>query len=157
MLESEREMDANYFIFSTGGDWDSTTLYNNADEYLADQLYIEIKSGRDDNGNPTRGGLSNGGNMTAYVSPQGSNGQQVSIFPSRIDLEFPLHKICLFNDTPNFQFEVTRIELDGVDVSNQVVDFLVNIDALKNDVQAYLMMYKHHLLGSDEVATLNLL
>lgn len=150
-------MPTNYFIFSTGGDWDSTTLYNNGDECLADQLYLDLKSGRDDYGNLRKGGLSDGGQMTAYVSPQGENGAQVGVFPGKIDLSFPMHKITIENDTPNFMIEFTKVFLDGQDISQQVTDLFVNIDAINNEVKAYVMMYKPHFLGADEVATINLL
>ena len=150
-------MPENYFIFTTGGDWDSTTLYNNGDEYLADKLSIELKTARDDMGNPTRGGIANGGTMAAFVSPQNSNGQQEGIFPGKIELEFPLHKLTVVNDTPNFMIEATQILLDGADVTNQIIDLVIDIDAVNNDVQGYLLLYKHHVLGSDEIATLNLL
>jgi len=149
-------MPTNYFIFSTGGDWDSTTLYNNGEEYMADRLYIELKSGRDEFGDICRGGLSNGGDMVAYVIPQDS-GREVGIFPGRIDLEFPLHKITLINETPNFAIEFTQVILDGQDVTNQIVDFTTNIDPINNDVQAYILLYKPHFLSADEVATINLL
>ncbi len=150
-------MPTNYFIFSTGGDWDSTTLYNNGDEYLADQLYLELQSGRDDYGNLSKGGLTRGGQMTAFVSPQGSNGSQVGIFPGKIEMQFPVHKVTIENETPTFLIEFTKVLLDDEDVTAQVTDLLVNIDAVNNDVQAYVMMYKPHFLSSDEVATINLI
>jgi hypothetical protein len=150
-------MPSNYFIFSTSGDWDGTTLYNNGDEYVADRLYIDLKAGRDDYGNYMRGGLVNGnGEATALVVPQGTS-QEVGIFPGKIDLEFPMHKVTLTNDTPQFAIEFTRIVLDSVDVTDQVVDFVTDIDAVNNNVQAYIMLYKPHFLSADEVATMNLL
>ncbi len=149
-------MPTNYFIFSTGGDWDSTNLYNNGNEYMADRLYLDLKAGRDEWGNFTRGGISNGGDMTALVVPQGS-GQEMGVFPGKIDLEFPAHRITVQNDTPQFAIEFTRILLDGVDVTDNVVDFVTDIDAINNNVQAYIMMYKPHFLSADEVMTINLL
>ncbi|MHB8635094.1 MAG: hypothetical protein ACYC96_01320 [Fimbriimonadaceae bacterium] len=150
-------MPSNYFIFSTSGDWDSTTLFNNGDEYVADRLYIDLKAGRDDFGNFVRGGLVNGSaDATALVVPQGTT-QEVGIFPGRIDLEFPTHKVTITNDTPQFAIEFTRIVLDGADVTEQVVDFVTDIDAVNNNVQGYIMLYKPHLLAADEVATINFL
>ncbi|HLK14022.1 MAG TPA: hypothetical protein VKT78_04390 [Fimbriimonadaceae bacterium] len=150
-------MPSNYFIFSTGGDWDSTTLYNNGDEYMADRLYIDLKAGRDDFGNFVRGGLVDGNaDATAMVVPQGTS-QEVGIFPGKIDLEFPMHKVTVHNDTPQFAIEFTRVILDGADVTEQVVDFVTDIDAVNNNVQAYIMLYKPHFLAADEVATINLI
>jgi hypothetical protein len=149
-------MPSNYFIFSTGGDWDSTTLYNNGDEYVADRLYLDLKAGRDYAGNYARGGISQGGTMSALVVPQGTN-QEVAVFPGRIDLTFPAHNVTIQNDTPQFAIECTRVILDGNDVTDQVVDFVTEIDAPNNVVQAYILLYKPHFISADEVATITLL
>jgi hypothetical protein len=147
----------NYFIFSTGGDWDSTTLYNNGQEYLANKLFIQLNTARDMDGSPMRGGIGNGGSMTAYVLPQGDNAGEFAIFPGRIDLEVPTHKITVENTSPQFAIEFTTVNLDGQDVTAQVVDLEVNVDAVNNEVSGFITLYKPHFLGSDEVATYNLL
>ena len=147
----------NCFILKTGGDWDSTTLYSNGREYFADFLYIEIKSNRDSEEIHTHGGIANGGTVQAYVSPQGSNGQQESICPGKIEMVFPLHKLTFVNEAPQLDCENTQILLDEINISDQLIDMLIEINALTNEVQAYLTLYKHHILGSDAIATLNLL
>lgn len=147
----------NYFIFSTGGDWDSTSLYNNGQEFLANQLYISLSTGRDLDGSPMRGGLGNGGSMTAYVLPQEDNAGEFAIFPGKIDLEVPTHKVTVENTSPQFAIEFTRVWLDGNDVTDQVVDLEINVDAVNNQVSGYITIYVHHFLASDEVATYNLL
>ena len=149
-------MPLNYFIFTTNGDWDSTTLYNNGEEFMADELEVQLQAGRDGYGGLTSGGLNQGGDMTAYVVPQGTN-QQYGIFPGRLDLEFPTHKVSIVNDNPQFAIEFTQITLDGTDITNHITDLQVTIDAVNNNVQAFLTMYKPHFLSADEVATVTLI
>lgn len=72
----------NYFIFNTGGDWDSTTLYNNGEEFLANRLFLDLEVNRDYDGNPLRGGIANGGTITAFADPQNGN-SEYAIFPGR--------------------------------------------------------------------------
>ena len=146
----------NYFIFNTGGDWDSTTLYRNGDEFLADRLFLSLETGRDEFGNPRRGGLENGGEMSAYALPQGQDAE-FALFPGKIDLEFPTHKVTIENNSPNFAIEFTRIWLDNVDVTLQMMELQVDINPVDNQVSAYLTLFKLKFLGADEVATYNLL
>lgn len=140
----------------TGGDWDTTTLYRDGEEFLASQLYIDLKTMRDEYGETLRGGIENGGEMTAFVVPQDTD-QQVAIFPGKIDLDFPTHKVVIENSTPNFAIEFTRVWLDNNDITDQVVEMIVNIDAVNNEVSAYVIVRKPHFFGSDEVATYTLL
>jgi hypothetical protein len=146
----------NYFIFNTGGDWDTTTLYNNGQEFQADKLFIQLNTARDFDGSPTRGGLRNGGNMSAYVLPMGQS-DEFAIFPGKIDIEVPTHKITIENTSPMFAIEFTRVWLDNAEVTDQVVDIEVIVDAIQNQVSGYITVYKPHFLGADEVATYNLL
>jgi hypothetical protein len=147
----------NYFIFNTGGDWDSTTLYNNGEEFASSKLFIELSTNRDLDGRPIRGGLSNGGSMTAYVLPQGDNPDEYAIFPGKIDIEVPTHKVTIENTSPQFAIEFTRVWLDGNEVTEQVTDIEINVDAVNNQVSGYITVFKPHFLAADEVATYNLL
>jgi hypothetical protein len=146
-----------YFIFNTGGDWDSTTLFLNGEEYPATRLFIHLEAGRSDHGEPVKGGVQRGGEMEAFVLPQDPDMTEQAIFPGRIDLEFPLHKVTIENDTPTFALEMTRITLDGKDISDEITDIVINIDAVANEVEAYLTVFRPKLLGADEMATCNLL
>jgi hypothetical protein len=147
----------NYFIFSTGGDWDTTSLYLNGENFPSQRLLIQIETGRDYNGDPRRGGLTNGGQATALVQPEQSGAGEWAIFPGKIDLEFPTHKVTIENQSPTFAIELTRVLLDNVDVSNELLDLNIDINAIDNQVSAYLTLYKPHLFGADEVATYTLL
>lgn len=147
----------NYFIFNTGGDWDSTSLYLNGEEFPANRLLIEAQTGRDYDGDPRRGGFRNGGDMTALVLPQQSGAGEWAIFPGKIDLEFPMHKVTIENQSPTFAIELTRVWLDNREVTEEVLDIGIDINAIDNQVSAFLTLFKPHLLGADEVATYNLL
>lgn len=146
----------NNLAFSTGGDWDSTTLFNNGQEVLAAQLFVELHAGRDDYGNPAAGGIENGGEMTAIVRPQDNPDNQIGIFPGRIELNFPGNSLVLENTHPAFAFEFTRVWFNGRDVTLNVSDLYVDINAVDNVVQAYITLYKPHWIAADEVATYNL-
>ena len=146
-----------YFIFSTGGDWDSTTLFLNGTEFQASKLFIELQTGRDEFGNMVRGGLSNGGQMQAFVVPQEDGMPEQAIFPGRIDFEFPTHRVTIENQSPMFAIEMTTVILDGQDVSTEVTEIQINIDAVNDDVSAYLTLYRPHVFAADEVATYTLI
>lgn len=147
----------NYFIFNTEGDWDSTTLYLNGQEFVANQLFIELSTVKDEFGEPVRGGLANGGQMSAYVQPQDSQAAEFAIFPGKIDLEFAMHKVTVENPSPQFAIEFTRVTMDNEDITDKIIDLQINIDAIANQASAYISLYKHHLLGRDEVASFNLI
>lgn len=147
----------NNVVFSTGGDWDSTTLYNNGIEVLAAQLFVEIRAGRDGWGEPDRGGVYNGGEITAIVRPQDNPNLPIGIFPGRLELNFPGHGIVVENSHPGFAFEFTRIWYNGRDVTSNIVDLYVDVNAVDNVVRAYITLYRAHWLGADEVATYNII
>ena len=147
----------NNMVFSTGGDWDSTTLFNNGMEVMAAQLFVEIHAGRDGYGDPMAGGISNGGEVTAIVRPQDNPRDQLGIFPGRLELNFPGNVVVIENVHPMFAFEYTRVWFNGIDATNNVVDIYVDINAVENIVQGYITLYKPHWIASDEVATYNLI
>lgn len=144
-------------IFHTDGDWDTTSLFNNGQEVLASQLFVEIHAGRDGWGDPDRGGIYAGGTINAIICTQDSPDVEQGIFPGRLDLEFPGHTLIVENTHPFFDFEFTRVTYNGVDVTNNIVDLLVNIDADNNIVEASITIYKPHWLTADEVATYNII
>lgn len=147
----------NHMVFSTGGDWDSTTLFNNDQEVMAAQLFVELHAGRDEYGQPARGGISAGGEMTAIVRPQDDPSQEVGIFPGRLELLFPNHNVVIENTHPMFAFELTRVWYNGHDVTDNVMDIYTDINAVDNEVKAYIVVFRPHFLGSDEVITFNIL
>jgi hypothetical protein len=87
------------------------------------------------------------------VRTQDSPDEEWGIFPGRLELDFPGHTLVIENTHPAFDFECTRLLYNGQDVTSNVVDLVVNIDADNNIVQAYITLYKPHWLTADEVAT----
>jgi hypothetical protein len=146
----------NNVVFQTGGDWDSTTLYNNGSEVQASQLFVELHAGRDYDG-PARGGVLDGGEITAIIRTQADPDAEQGIFPGRLEMTFPGHTIVVENTHPGFAFEFTRVSYNGRDATRNIVDLFVNINAVENVVQAYITLYKAHWLGPDEVATYNII
>jgi len=147
----------NNMVFSTRGDWDTTSLYNNGQEVMAAELLVQLQSGRDEFGNVDRGGIRDGGEITAIVRPQDNPQSEVGIFPGRLEMNFPGHQIIIENNQPGFAFEFTRVWYNGQDVTNNVIEVYVDINAVDNIVKAYATIYKPHWLGADEVASFNIL
>lgn len=147
----------NNLVFTTGGDWDSTTLFNNNVEVMAQRLLIELHAGRDAYGELMSGGVSDGGQMTAIVVPQDNPDNTIGIFPGRVELNFPGNQVVIQNTHPAFAFEFTQVVHNGQDITNNIIDVLIDIDAAANNVQAYLVLYKAHWFSTDEVATFNLI
>lgn len=147
----------NNIVFSTGGDWDTTTLFNNGAEVFAAQMFVELHAGRDDFNDPAAGGVATGGEMTAIIRPSDNPTAEIGMFPGRLEMNFPGHVIVIENTHPGFAFEFTSVWYNGVDVTNNVVDIYVDINAADNVVQAYITLYKPHWIAADEVATYTIL
>jgi hypothetical protein len=147
----------NNVVLSTGGDWPSTMLTNNGMEWAAEVFFVELHAGRDEFGDPERGGVGLGGEMTAVVRPADSPHQEIGIFPGRLEMNFPGHTIVIENSHPMFAFEFTRVWYNGQDVSDEVMDIYVEFDYPQNNVKAFIVLYKSKWFRSDEVATINIL
>ncbi len=143
----------NDMIFQTGGDWSSTTLYNNGVEVLAAELFVEVRAGRDEYDNPVQGGIYDGTDLTAYVRPQDNPDAPIDILPGKLTLTFPDHEIVLENYHPLMDPQTTRVWYNGQDVTNRVVDVYVDVNALEDVVKAFVSVYKPHWISTDEVIT----
>lgn len=143
----------NEIIFSTGGDWDSTSLMSNGYAIEAAQLYIELRAGRDDWGDEVRGGIWEGADLTAMIRPAEDPLAPFDIFPGRISLEFPGYTIVMENQHPEVDMRHLRVWLNGEDITDRVVDVVVDINAVDSFVQAYVTVYKSRFLLRDEVIT----
>jgi len=124
---------------------------------LANQLFMDLQTAGDDYGNPNVGGVSQGGEITAYVVTQDAPNDQTPIFPGRFVIRVPNHELVVENTSPQFLFETTQIWLDQQDVSGKVLQVHLDVDAVNNNVQGYITLYKPHLLAADEIATITLL
>lgn len=146
----------NNVVFTTGGSWETTSLFNNEQEVMAVQLFVELHAGRDEWDDPSNGGISTGGEMTALVRPQDSPMEEWPVFPGRLEMNFPGHQIIVENMHPVFAFEYTRVWYNGRDVTNNVMDIFVDINAADNIVRAFITIYKDNWFTTDEVATFNI-
>ena len=147
----------NDILFRTGGDWESTTLHSNGYEIAAAQLYIELRAGRDDWGDEVRGGIWEGADLTALIRPDDDPDLPFDIFPGRISMEFPGYTIIMENDHPEVDMRHLHVWLNGEDITDRVVDIVVDINAVDNVVQAFASVYKSRFLLRDEVITHNIL
>lgn len=122
--------------FRTGGSWDSTTLYNNGQEVMAAQLFVELNAGRDYDGAPTDGGVLAGAELTALVRPQDDPMNPWDILPGRLTMEFPGNIIILENSHPAVNLEDSQILLNGENVTERIVDLFVDINAVDDIASA---------------------
>ncbi len=143
----------NEMIFQTGGEWDSTTLYNNGVEVSALQLFVELRAGRDDWGNPVQGGIYDGTELTAYIRPQDSPEYPVDILPGRLTLTFPGHEVVLENYHPMVELDATQVYYNGQNITDRVIDVYIDINAQDDIVKAFVTLYKSHFFRTDEVIT----
>ena len=147
----------NNMVFRTQGDWDTTTLENNGAEVQANRLFVELITGRDGYGEPASGGIGLGGEITAIVVPMDNPGQEIGIFPGRLEIDVPGHNLIIENTHPAFVFETTLVWYNGREVGNTLLDILVEVDAEQNNVRAYISLFKNHWFSSDEVITFTIL
>lgn len=141
-------------IFRTGGDWDSTTLHVNGVELPADRLLVELRAGEEDyDGEPSAGGVRRGADLSAYVIPSEDPDGAQDLLPGRIQLEFPGYSVVVENLHPEVHAAQTRVWLSGREITDRVVDVLIDVNALEDDVRAYVTEYKDRFLLRDEVIT----
>ena len=143
----------NDMIFQTGGDWSSTTLYNNGSEVPAAELFVELRAGRDEYDNPVQGGIYNGTALTAIVRPQDNPSAALDVLPGKLTLTFPGHTVVVENTHPLAAPEATRVWYNGQEITIRVVDVYVDVDAENDTVKAFVSVYKPHWLATDEVIT----
>ncbi len=143
----------NDMVFRTGGDWDSTTLFNNGFEVMAAQLFVELRAGRDEYDEPVRGGIYEGTDLTALVRPQENPDAPYDVLPGRLTLIFPAGQVVLENAHPGVYLDQTRVFLNGDDITDRIVDLYVDINAVDDVVSAWLTIYKSRFFLRDEVIT----
>lgn len=143
----------NDMVFRTGGDWDSTTLFNNGVEVMAAQLFVDLRAGRDDYGNPDAGGIYDGTDLTAIVRPQDNPLAPVDILPGRLTVQFPGHEVVIENYHPLVLLDNTQVWYNGENITRRVVDVYVDVNSVDDVVKAYVALYKPHWIAADEVIT----
>ncbi|GAB4455458.1 MAG: hypothetical protein OHK0029_11610 [Armatimonadaceae bacterium] len=143
----------NDLVFRTNGTWDGTTLFNNGMEVMAAQLFVELRAGRDEWGEPVDGGIFEGAELTALVRPQDDPYDPWDIFPGRVTLSFPGYHIVIENYHPAVYLQNTRVFLNDENISERVIDVYVDVNALDDVVSAYITVYKNNWFRRDEVIT----
>ena len=147
----------NDLVFRTGGDWDSTTLFESGNEVAADRLYVELRAGRNDNGDPMNGGVQDGSDFTAYVAPSDNPEQPWDVFPGRLMLVFPEYQVVLENTHPEGDLNYLHIWLNNDEITNKVVDLVVDINAPEDSASGFVTVFKGHFFVRDEIITYTVL
>lgn len=143
----------NDVVFRTDGTWDGTTLHNNGYEVPAAQLYLELRAGRDEWDEPVDGGIEVGADLTALVRPAEDPHAPFDLLPGRVTLAFPGGSVVLENLHPGVDPRHTRVFFNGDDVTDRVVDLVVDINAVDNVTDAWLSLYRNRWFRRDEVVT----
>jgi hypothetical protein len=143
----------NELVFKTGGTWETTTLFNRGMEVATAQLFIELRAGRDEFGDPIQGGIFEGAELTALVRPADDPMAPWDIFPGRVTMEFPGYQLIVENFHPGVYLEDTRVFMNGENITSRVIDLYVDINAVDDVVSAYVTVYKSHFFRRDEVIT----
>jgi hypothetical protein len=143
----------NELVFHTGGSWDTTTLHQNGYEVAAAQLYIELRAGRDDYGDPVHGGVFEGADLMAIIRPAEDPENPYDLFPGRLTLEFPGYTVILENRHPEVNLTHLNVWLNGDEITHRVIDLVIDINAIDDVVSAFVSVYKSRFLLRDEVIT----
>jgi hypothetical protein len=143
----------NELVFRTGGSWDTTTLFNNGYEVAAAQLFVELRAGRDEWGEPVDGGIFEGADLAALVRPADDPHNPWDVLPGRLTMEFPGYALVLENYHPAVYMDHTRIYMNGENITDRVIDLYVDVNAVDNVVSAYVTVYKNNWFRRDEVIT----
>ncbi len=139
----------NNYVFSTQGDWDTTTLTNNGEQVMASRLFVQYRALHGDNqGNP------GAGEVTAVWFDQDNPEEEIGFFPGMLTIDVPRHKIEIVNRDPHFTFELTRIAYQGIEVTPSISEIFLEIDADKNVVQGWIGIYQTHRNNDIETFTI---
>ena len=141
----------NNVIFTTKGDWDSTTLEANGEEVLANRLYVHFQQQIDRRGNRGEGEL------TAIVNTQDNPSEDVGIFPGVLTIDVPNHKLEIRNTDPHFAFASTQVIYQEIDVTQSLSEFHLEIDGVQNIVQGYITLWQGPIATDEPYQTFNIL
>ena len=59
-----------------------------------------------------------------------------------LTIDVPRHKIEMVNRDPRFEFESMRIAYQGIDMTPNIAEIFLEIDADKNVVQGWISIYQ---------------
>jgi hypothetical protein len=126
----------NHVVFTTRGDWDSTTLTNNGAEVLANRLFVHFQQQIDRKGNRGEG------EFTAVINTQEEPNTDQGIFPGALTIDIPNHPVMIKNEDPHFAFENTRVLYQDLDVTDSLSEYHLEIDAVENVVSCYITLWQ---------------
>jgi len=141
----------NNLVFTTEGTWETTTLFNNGEEVLATRLFVSLRRARNWLGGDR------GGELTAYVCTQDYPDDEIGMFPGAFEVNVPRHKLNIVNRDPHFAFENTQVYYQEIEVTMQMAELYLEIDADQNIVQCYISLFQGHGIGSGNAETFTLL
>lgn len=141
----------NNVVFTTQGDWDTTTLTNNNEEVLANRLFVHFQQQIDRKGNRGEG------EFTAIIRTQDNPDEDAGVFPGTLTVNVPNHVIVIHNTDPHFEFEQTRIEYQEIDVTESLSEFHLEIDSVENIVQGYITLWQGPIATNEPYETFTIL
>ncbi len=133
----------NRLIFSTDGQWENTTLLVNGENVPFRAINVELVNAEENRGD---GGIDEGGDLTGlftYVAPGDDANdlnaptEEATIFPGSfawngVGRQFRVELMDVTND-----FRSTRVFVDDIEITNDIVDFNFEIDMVADSVTAW--------------------
>lgn len=141
----------NNVVFTTKGDWDSTTLTNNDEEVRANRLFVQFQQQIDRKGNRGEGEL------TAIINTENEPDVDTGIFPGTLTIDVPNHKIEIQNTDPHFAFASTHVIYQEIEVTESLSEFHLEVDGLQNIVQGYITLWQGPIATDAPYQTFNIL
>jgi hypothetical protein len=125
------------YRFETQGNWDTTFFTRDGQDLPASRLYllIRLKPG-DKYGNIGQGDL-----VCAYVPMDGPS-DAIGLFPGTFEISVPGHEIVVRNESPSAQFEATRIEYQGLEMTSSVAEVYLEVDSNQDLVAGRISLYQ---------------
>lgn len=162
-------MPLNDFAFSTGGNWDSTfVLYNGQNWDAARGFNVELRVFQENEGD---GGVDEGGTITGevtmvdpsinpddYPNPLAMPTVVAPIFPGRISFSVLGQPTIVFeNSDPDFEFLQTVVTMDGLDITDRIVSARFVVDAINDVVEGWIKYTESVVLGIPNVVLLRVM
>lgn len=162
-------MAINDFSFNRTSGWDDTfVLYNGQNWDGARKFYLELRTFQENDGD---GGIDEGGTLVGEVTMVDSNVNPADytdplsmptvvapIFPGRISFTvLGQPTIVIENLDPDFEFLETRVFMDSLEITDDIVTAKFEIDAVNDYVEGWIKYTDEVVLGIPNVALLRLM